>query len=186
VRGTGVMFNSGWLQVPKKLSLGFEKLITPVVRGASICNQCRPATLVVTYCRVYCLKTGGETMAWVTVRQATELTGKARSSLYRDMAKGHVSYRSEVDGGRMLETSELIRAYGEIRQDETRARDRLRLSNETEKTATEALITEIKALREEVAWLRQEMESMRLLEHKTEIVEISKDTLRWWWPWGRR
>ncbi|HIA8556263.1 entry exclusion protein 1, partial [Klebsiella pneumoniae] len=23
-------------------------------------------------------------MAWVTVRQATELTGKARSSLYRD------------------------------------------------------------------------------------------------------
>ncbi|MBI0575448.1 entry exclusion protein 1, partial [Pectobacterium parmentieri] len=33
-------------------------------------------------------------MAWVSVRQAMELTGKGRSSLYRDMAKGRVSYRS--------------------------------------------------------------------------------------------
>lgn len=31
------------------------------------------------------------TLTWVTVRQATELTGKAQSSLYRDMAKGRVS-----------------------------------------------------------------------------------------------
>ncbi|HHT3482443.1 TPA: hypothetical protein ACTYHK_004617 [Citrobacter koseri] len=43
-------------------------------------------------------------MAWVTVRQATELTGKARSSLYRDMAKGRVSYRTEADGGRVVDT----------------------------------------------------------------------------------
>jgi hypothetical protein len=102
-------------------------------------------------------------MAWVTVRQATELTGKARSSLYRDMAKGRVSYRSEADGGRMLETSELIRVYGELRQGETRERDGLRLPDETEKTVSDALIAEIKALREEVAGLRQEMQSMRLL-----------------------
>ena len=55
-------------------------------------------------------------MAWVTVRQATELTGKARSSLYRDMAKGRVSYRTEADGGRVVDTSELIRVYGELPQ----------------------------------------------------------------------
>ncbi len=72
-------------------------------------------------------------MAWVTVRQATELTGKARSSLYRDMAKGRVSYRTEADGGRVVDTSELIRVYGELRQDETHERDELRLSGETEK-----------------------------------------------------
>lgn len=59
--------------------------------------------------------------------------GKARSSLYRDMAKGRVSYRTEADGGRVVDTSELIRVYGELRQIETHERDGLRLSDETEK-----------------------------------------------------
>lgn len=121
-------------------------------------------------------------MAWVTVRQATELTGKARSSLYRDMAKGRVSYRSEADGGRVLETSELIRVYGELRKDETHGRDELRLRDETEKTVSEALITEIKSLREEVAGLRQEMQAMRLLENKPGTAETS----RRWWQWRKR
>jgi hypothetical protein len=48
------------------------------------------------------------------------------------------------------------------------------------KTVSEALIAEIKALREEVAGLRQEMQAMRLLEHKTETAE----TPRRWWQWG--
>ena len=125
-------------------------------------------------------------MAWVTVRQATELTGKGRSSLYRDMARGRVSYRTETDGGRVLETSELIRVYGEIRQAETSKRDRLRQSDETEKTVSDALITEIKALREEVAGLRQEMQAMRLLEHKPEIAAVPPETPRRWWQWKRR
>lgn len=75
-------------------------------------------------------------MAWVTVRQATELTEKARSSLYRDMAKGRVSYRTEADGGRVVDTSELIRVYGELRLIETHDRDGLRLPDETEKTVS--------------------------------------------------
>ena len=125
-------------------------------------------------------------MAWVTVRQATELTGKGRSSLYRDMAKGRLSYRTEVDGGRVVETSELIRVYGELRQSETHERDGLRLPDETEKAVSEALITEIKALREEVAGLRQEMQAMRLLEHKPETAEAPAKTPRRWWQWGKR
>lgn len=125
-------------------------------------------------------------MAWVTVRQATELTGKARSSLYRDMAKGRVSYRTEADGGRVMETSELIRVYGELRPGETRRRDGPGLPDETEKTASGALIAEIKALREEVAGLRQEMQAMRLLEHKTATAEAPPGTPRRWWHWGKR
>jgi len=125
-------------------------------------------------------------MAWVTVRQATELTGKGRSSLYRDMAKGRLSYRTEADGGRVVDTSELIRVYGELRQNETHERDGLRLPDETEKTVSEALIAEIKALREEVAGLRQEMQSMRLLEHKPETAAAPAETPRRWWQWGKR
>ncbi|MDS1421987.1 entry exclusion protein 1, partial [Klebsiella pneumoniae] len=94
--------------------------------------------------------------------------------------------RTEADGGRVVDTSELIRVYGELRQDETHERDELRLSGETEKMASDALIAEIKALREEVAGLRQEMQSMRLLEHKPETAETPAGTPRRWWPWGKR
>lgn len=125
-------------------------------------------------------------MAWVTVRQATELTGKARSSLYRDMAKGRVSYRTEADGGRVVDTSELIRVYGELIQGETPEWDGLRLPGETKELVSEALISEIKALREEVAGLRQEMQAMRLLEHKPETAETHPETSRRWWHWGKR
>ena len=54
-------------------------------------------------------------MAWHKVRQAQKLTGKARSSLYRDMSSGRLSYRTDSDGGRSIDTSELIRVYGELR-----------------------------------------------------------------------
>ena len=33
-------------------------------------------------------------MAWHTVQETLKLTGKSRSQLYRDMAKGLVSYRT--------------------------------------------------------------------------------------------
>ncbi|MDN8559325.1 entry exclusion protein 1 [Citrobacter werkmanii] len=58
-------------------------------------------------------------MAWHTVQDTLKLTGRSRSQLYRDMAKGLVSYRTGKDDRREFETSELIRAYGELRPGET-------------------------------------------------------------------
>jgi len=55
-------------------------------------------------------------MAWHTVQDTLKLTGRSRSQLYRDMAKGLVSYRTGKDERREFETSELIRAYGELNQ----------------------------------------------------------------------
>jgi hypothetical protein len=63
-------------------------------------------------------------MAWHTVQDTLKLTGKSRSQLYRDMAKGLVSYRTGKDERREFETSELIRAYGELRTSETPKRHR--------------------------------------------------------------
>lgn len=122
-------------------------------------------------------------MAWVSVRQAVKLTGKARSSLYRDMATGRVSYRSEADGGRSLETSELIRAYGALRQDETTAWDTGRQGNETGVPVMEALVSEIKALREEVAGLKSEMQAVRQLEHKPG--PAARTPGKWWRFWDK-
>ncbi|HAM4861569.1 TPA: entry exclusion protein 1 [Escherichia coli] len=64
-------------------------------------------------------------MAWHTLRDALKMTGKSRSQLYRDMRAGLVSYRTGQNGRREFETSELIRAYGEFRQNETPERHTL-------------------------------------------------------------
>lgn len=132
-------------------------------------------------------------MAWVSVRQAMELTGKGRSSLYRDMSRGRVSYRSEVDGGRLLDTSELIRVYGALRQATSPERDGERQLDETRNEAMELLVSEIKLLREEVAGLRMEIQANRLLEHKaaellaeSDVAEnTAADGKKWWAFWQR-
>jgi len=132
-------------------------------------------------------------MAWVSVRQAMELTGKGRSSLYRDMSRGRVSYRSEVDGGRLLDTSELIRVYGALRQATSSERDGERQPDETRNEAMDLLVSEIKLLREEVAGLRMEIQANRLLEHKaaellaeSDVAEnTAADGKKWWAFWQR-
>lgn len=126
-------------------------------------------------------------MAWHTIQEAQKLTGKSRRTLYRDMATGRLSWAPEGESARRLETSELIRVYGELKSV---------AQPETEKTAhadtglgtqdTALILAELKALREEVAELRQ---AMRLIEHKPELahhdtiesVPTDKPT-----PWWRR
>lgn len=120
-------------------------------------------------------------MAWVSVRQAMELTGKGRSSLYRDMAKGRVSYRSESDGGRSLDTSELIRVYGELKPDETTQWDTQRQGDETDNSVMKDLVFELKALREEVSGLKLELQEMRRLEYKPAPVESENVHPKPWW-----
>jgi len=63
-------------------------------------------------------------MAWHSIQDTLKLTGRSRSQLYRDMAKGLVSYRTGKDDRREFETSELIRVYGELRTNETTKRHR--------------------------------------------------------------
>ncbi|EMO4273312.1 TPA: entry exclusion protein 1 [Klebsiella variicola subsp. variicola] len=63
-------------------------------------------------------------MAWHNIQDTLKLTGRSRSQLYRDMAKGLVSYRTGKDDRREFETSELIRVYGELRTNETTKRHR--------------------------------------------------------------
>jgi len=121
-------------------------------------------------------------MAWHRVRQALTLTGKARSTLYRDMAKGRLSYRTELDGGRSVETSELIRVYGELRQGETENRDTREQPDETANLAISELVAEIRSLREEVSGLKMELQGMRRLEHKPE----NDQPEAWWLIWRRK
>jgi predicted DNA-binding transcriptional regulator YafY len=108
-------------------------------------------------------------MAWHTVQEAQELTGKSRRTLYRDMASGRLSWAPDGDNGRRMDTSELIRVYGELKP----------LAHPDSKKAAHAdtgygtsdsamILAELKALREEVAELRQ---AMRLIEYKPELAQ---------------
>jgi len=100
---------------------------------------------------------------WHTLTQATQLTGRSRRSLYRDMDAGRVSYRVRDDGRRELETSELIRAYGPLRGLARVTVPEVAQADTPDGTPYAALLDELRLLREEVAGLRAEL---RLIEHK--------------------
>ncbi|KPW70545.1 hypothetical protein ALO76_200001 [Pseudomonas syringae pv. coriandricola] len=129
-------------------------------------------------------------MAWHTIQEAQNLTGKSRRTLYRDMAAGRLSWEPEGENSRRLETSELIRVYGELKplaQSEPEKTAHGDTGSGTENSAL--ILAELKALREEVAELRQ---AMRLIEYKpdtpqidtvpadTETVPIETKPLPWW------
>lgn len=50
-----------------------------------------------------------------TIDEAASLVGRTRRSIYRAMNEGRLSYGLEANGRRYIDTSELIRAYGELR-----------------------------------------------------------------------
>lgn len=125
-------------------------------------------------------------MVWHTIQEAQTLTGKSRRTLYRDMAKGRLSWVPEGDNARRLETSELIRAYGPLLP-VTQPKDQKSAHVGTDSgTQDMALVlAELKALREEVSELRQ---VMRLLEHRPDKVPpdtpddpvLDVKRLPWW------
>lgn len=55
-----------------------------------------------------------ETMALVGISEALKLIEVSKSTLYRDLKSGKVSATKDETGKRVIDTSELIRVYGEI------------------------------------------------------------------------
>ena len=101
-------------------------------------------------------------MAWHTVQDTLKLTGRSRSQLYRDMAKGLVSYRTGKDERREFETSELIRVYGELRPNETTKRDS---KGQSKKGVTEVENSQLEAIQQKLDALQQIV--VLMLEDKT-------------------
>lgn len=87
-------------------------------------------------------------MAWHTLRDALKMTGRSRSQLYRDMRAGLVSYRTGRDGRREFETSELIRAYGELKQNETPERHSEGHAENPHDQQTERILRELNELKQ--------------------------------------
>ncbi len=87
-------------------------------------------------------------MAWHTLRDALKMTGRLRSQVYRDMRAGLVSYRTGRDGRREFETSELIRAYGKLKQNETPERHSEGHAENPHDQQTERILRELNELKQ--------------------------------------
>ena len=94
----------------------------------------------------------------MTITEAAKLYRKQRKTLYRHIDAGRLSCSVRGDGHRVLDLSELLRCYGEPPQ-AMPANDppMTRAAPSGDTLLTHAMLDELRALRAEVAALRQEM-----------------------------
>ncbi|WP_367998348.1 helix-turn-helix domain-containing protein [Cobetia marina] len=109
-------------------------------------------------------------MPTVTVNEAAKLVGRSRRGIYRDMASGRLSYKTDRDGHRRIDTSELERVHGALSLPVTPPSD-------SGTPQDGELVAEIRALREELAGLREEVRELRRLPAPETPAEPPQATL---------
>jgi len=111
-------------------------------------------------------------MAKVNLSQAAKLTGKNRTTIWRHIHSGKLSIERDRDGLPFVDTSELIRVYGELEQVAT---------GDTKKKPHQAtysyedLIAIVELLRKEQAEMKAEIEN--LTNRLTYIPELNSKEL---------
>lgn len=95
--------------------------------------------------------------------QAARLYGKSRMTLHRHCDSGRLSSRLSDDGQRLIDLSELIRAYGEPPNHKTAKTPLKPPRRYTQHERDTLLLSELQALRDQVAALQQEVSELRRL-----------------------
>lgn len=134
-------------------------------------------------------------MAKVNISEAARMVGKSRSHLYEKYINtGSITVESDREGRKVIDTSELIRVFGnlvlgdnrkDIEEDST-GHDK----NSQKDSVISALQSENEVLREylrakeqEVSWLREQVgKTTALLTYQKDSLEVVQGK-RWWWPW---
>lgn len=126
-------------------------------------------------------------MALVTITEAAKLVRRNRSTLYRDIEKGRLSKTVTPDGETQIETSELLRTYGQLHSEddeETRAsREKIRIALLEERNRSLeralALEAELRKVKDQVtnelrARLADKETVIKALESKVLFLEYDK------------
>ncbi len=134
-------------------------------------------------------------MAKVNISEAARMAGKSRSHLYEKYINtGAITVETDRDGRKVIDTSELIRVFGdEVVPDNSKdvvESSSGHIKNTTKDITISALQSENEVLREylrakeqEVTWLREQIgKTTALLTHQKGTPE-AKQEKRWWWPW---
>lgn len=116
-------------------------------------------------------------MPLVTPTQAIALTGRSKASFYKDIAAGKVS-KTVKDGKSFFDTSELVRAYGELRDPDGKKKEEPGVSSQeliNLKNNEIALLRElVKAKDEHIESLREAL--LRLEYRQSEPVQENVST----------
>ncbi|MCB1556352.1 MAG: entry exclusion 1 domain-containing protein [Alphaproteobacteria bacterium] len=103
-------------------------------------------------------------MAKVGAQRAGELTGKSKSTIQRAMKTGKLSYDLDANGRKVIDVSELDRAFGLLPQEGER-QERQSVEAELEKAAhmleTERMRMQIKMLEEQLSVAREQIEDLK-------------------------
>ncbi|OJA03879.1 hypothetical protein QHL1GM_18775 [Halomonas sp. QHL1] len=107
-------------------------------------------------------------MPELNLSQAARLYGKSRMTIHRHCRAGRITSRLSDDGQRLIDLSELIRAYGEspnpVTPDTTsKASQRYTLEDTQKSMRDDLLLREMQALREQVTQLQEEVRELRQL-----------------------
>lgn len=95
----------------------------------------------------------GDTVAHVSIEQAAKLTGKHRSTITRHIKSGKVS---KTDKG--IDTAELIRVYGELKNGNESRNDAKHDDALSERE--KILLKQIESLQQDKEWLQKRIENL--------------------------
>jgi len=106
-------------------------------------------------------------MAQLNLTQAAKAAGIARGTLYKHIEQGKISCEIDDTGKKVIDTSELIRVYGEIRNPEPSEERSIEHEVTPEKTEIMQVLRErIEDLEQQVDDLRKDKEGSREREDK--------------------
>jgi len=111
-------------------------------------------------------------MTKLNLSQAAKAVGKNRVTLWRHINTGKLSAERDRDGNPLVDTSELLRVYGELKKTATHSNNK---KQQLETPSYDELLSLVKELKEEQSEMKQIILDLRnRLEYKPEPI-MNKD-----------
>ncbi|HHS8295670.1 TPA: helix-turn-helix domain-containing protein [Yersinia enterocolitica] len=94
-------------------------------------------------------------MAQVSISEAARLTGKSRKTLHTYISNGKLTKVTDTHGKPKIDTSELIRVFGELTRPKETVTPQCNFSQDVTPEAVTINNTEVERLKQEVSFLKE-------------------------------